>query len=212
MSNLDFQLQQNGTYAAEVKVTGDFNLHVETKNGGVVSVYQRSSDSGEYAVAKTFNSYKPQVIDCDFAALVYPKWIKVVSGSEVVSASVNFNVGVGSGSGEGSGDEHVIYYSFGEPVYGYKFQEYGITPITHVRAEYNGKYMYGSYLEVEMKFGEMTISAYPDACMFSPMTVRVSGGDWVTYTCYEDVVKDYPNLPTATRITAEEYWKYFNAE
>lgn len=138
-------------------------------------------------------------------------WVNTTDGNVKIEKDGKWVDDGGSGSGSGSGDEHVIYYSFGEPVYGYKFQEYGITPITHVRAKYNGKYMYGSYLEVEMKFGAMTQSAYPDACMFSPMTVRVSGGTWVTYTCYEDVVKDYPNLPPATRITAEEYWEYFEA-
>ena len=139
-------------------------------------------------------------------------WVNTTDGNIKIEKDGKWVDDGGSGSGSGSGDEHVIYYSFGEPVYGYTFQEYGITPITHVRAQYNGKYMYGSYLEVEMKFGAMTQSAYPDACMFSPMTVRVSGDNWITYTCYEDVVKDYPNLPQATRITAEEYWEHFNAE
>ena len=139
--------------------------------------------------------------------------IKTWNGTEWIEQSGTSSGESGSSDNESSsGDDHVIYYSFGEPVYGYKFQQYGITPITHVRAEYNGKYMYGSYLEVEMKFGAMTQSAYPDACMFSPMTVRVSGGNWVTYTCYEDVLKDYPNLPPATRITAEKYWEHFDAE
>ena len=139
-------------------------------------------------------------------------WVNTTDGNIKIEKDGKWVDDGGSSSGSGSGDEHVIYYSFGEPVYGYTFQEYGITPITHVRAQYNGKYMYGSYLEVEMKFGAMTQSAYPDACMFSPMTVRVSGDNWITYTCYEDVVKDYPNLPQATRITAEEYWEHFNAE
>jgi len=56
----------------------------------------------------TFQNKK--VIDYDFGALVYPKWIKVVSGSEVVSASVNFNWGGGSGSGSGSSDGIAIEY------------------------------------------------------------------------------------------------------
>ena len=51
-----------------------------------------------------------KVYDIDFGALVYPKWIKVVSGSEVLSASVNFNEGGGSGNGEAStvGYYHII--------------------------------------------------------------------------------------------------------
>ena len=52
-----------------------------------------------------------KVVDYDFGALVYPKWIKVVSGSEVVSASVNFNEGGGSGNGssESSGEAFTFF-------------------------------------------------------------------------------------------------------
>ena len=97
--NLEFKKQANGNYAAEAQVTGDFNIHIETKGKSTITIYQRGSENGKYAIVTTFQG--KQVIDYGFGALVYPKWIKVVSGSEVVSASVNFNEGGGSGSGSG---------------------------------------------------------------------------------------------------------------
>jgi len=113
--NLEFNLTQNGTYVAEVKVTGDFNLHLETK-GGIVNLLQRGSEEGEYAPVTSWS--KANIIDCDFGGFVYPKYIKVVSGSEVVSASVNFNEGGGSGSGSGSGDGVKYYDCENSPISG----------------------------------------------------------------------------------------------
>lgn len=87
---LEFNLTQNGTYVAEVKVTGDFNLHLETK-GGIVNLLQRGSEDGEYAPVTSWS--KANIIDCDFGGFVYPKYIKVVSGSEVVKAFVTCSNG-----------------------------------------------------------------------------------------------------------------------
>lgn len=84
---LEFNLTQNGTYVAEVQVHGDFNLHLETK-GGIVNLLQRGSEEGEYAPVTSWS--KANIIDCDFGGFVYPKYIKVVSGSEVVRGEVTF--------------------------------------------------------------------------------------------------------------------------
>lgn len=100
-------LKQGAVYVAEFEVPGDFNLHLERKKGGIISIYQRGSSQGEYDLSYT--SFADDVFDHDFGALVYPKWIKVESSSEVVSASVNFNEGGGSGNGSGSGGG-VKYY------------------------------------------------------------------------------------------------------
>lgn len=96
-------------YEAEFEAPSDFNLHLERVKGSSLVVSQRGTASGEYAAAFAKGMYEGQaVIDYDFGALVYPKYIKVVSGSEVVSASVNFNEGGGSGSGE-SGESSLMY-------------------------------------------------------------------------------------------------------
>lgn len=89
-------------WEAEFEAPSDFNLHLERVSNSSLVVYQRGSAEGEYAAAFVKGVYEgTRVIDYDFGALVYPKWIKVVSGSEVVSASVNFNEDGGSGSGSG---------------------------------------------------------------------------------------------------------------
>ena len=68
-------------------------------------VSQRGSASGEYAPAFTKGVYEgAAVFDCDFGALVYPKWIKVVSGTEVLKASMNSN------SSNSSSDELTFYF------------------------------------------------------------------------------------------------------
>lgn len=98
-------------WEAEFEAHSDFNLHLERVKGGSLVVSQRGTTSGEYAAAFAKGMYEGQaVIDYDFGALVYPKWIKVVSGSKVVSASVNFNEGGGSGSESGSGNLSLAYF------------------------------------------------------------------------------------------------------
>lgn len=97
-------------YVAEFKADNDFNLHVERTKLSTLEVYQKGVEEGEYDFAWSPGIGARKVIDYDFAALVYPKWIKVVSGSEVISASVNFNEGGGSGSGSGSSDGVTMEY------------------------------------------------------------------------------------------------------
>lgn len=152
--------------------------------------------------------------------MVYPKWIKVVSGSEVVNASVNFNEGSGSGSGSGSGDEHIIYYSFGEATNIYKINsndevKYSILGVRTAWSEINADtYMYGSYNAMNEIFGSKTQDFYPDAFIFAPMSIRkyYDNSVAISTVSYEQLCEKYPDLPKATRITAEEYWQYFKTE
>lgn len=99
---ITFEKVNEHRYEACFEAPGDFNLHVERVKNGTLEVYQRGIAEGEYDFAWSAGIGARKVIDYDFAAFVYPKWIKVVSSSEVVSASVNFNEGGGSGSGSGS--------------------------------------------------------------------------------------------------------------
>ena len=80
--------KQGATWVAQFEVQGDFNLHLERSSGGVIKVYQRGCSSGEYELAYT--AVPDKIIDRDFGALVYPKYIKVSSGSEVVKGVVTF--------------------------------------------------------------------------------------------------------------------------
>ena len=99
---ITFEKVNEHRYEAYFEAPGDFNLHVERVKNGTLEVYQRGVAEGEYDFSWSAGIGARKVIDYDFAAFVYPKWIKVVSSSEVVSASVNFNEGGGSGSGSGS--------------------------------------------------------------------------------------------------------------
>lgn len=85
--------KENGRWVAEFEVTGDFNLHVEGVTDGNVAVYQRGASSGEYAFVRNSIAYPSygKVYDYDFAALVYPKFIKVSCATEPTSGVVTFN-------------------------------------------------------------------------------------------------------------------------
>lgn len=78
-------------WEAEFQAPSDFNLHVERESGSYITLSQRGTENGEYATAWAKGTYEGQsVIDYDFGALIYPKWIKVTSGSKVLSAKVTF--------------------------------------------------------------------------------------------------------------------------
>lgn len=86
---------KNGAYEAQVKVNGDFNVHVERPKTSTLKIYQKSSELGQYASEASWGNYKqPKIVDEDFAMLVYPKIIKIVSGSPVINASVDCKEGV----------------------------------------------------------------------------------------------------------------------
>ena len=103
---LIFNKTNQNVYEAVFEAPADFNLHIERKSTGSLIVKQGISADGEFADAANFGLNAGKIINSDFAALVYPKFIKVVSGSEVVSASVNFNEGGGSGSGSSNDIEY----------------------------------------------------------------------------------------------------------
>lgn len=81
----------NGVYTAEFEAVSDFNLHIERDEPGILAIYQRTTTSGEYAEIEGTREYRyKEVYDCDFTGAIYPKYIKVVSASEVTSAEVTF--------------------------------------------------------------------------------------------------------------------------
>ena len=89
---MELKFENQGTsWVAEFEVTGDFNLHVERVSGGRFLVYQKSVSDGEYDIVDGVGRLDHKdVIDLDFTALVYPKFIKVVSEAEVTRATVTF--------------------------------------------------------------------------------------------------------------------------
>ena len=79
---------KEAAYVSEFEVTSDFNLHIERVSGGRFLVYQKSVADGEYDIVDGLRKDHKAVIDMDFVALVYPKYIKVVSEAEVTRATV----------------------------------------------------------------------------------------------------------------------------
>ena len=83
--------KQNGVWVAEFEATSDFNLHLERSTNGLIRLQQRGTETGEY-VDFYLNAGNDAYanFDSDFGALVYPKWIKIISGTEVINRKVTF--------------------------------------------------------------------------------------------------------------------------
>lgn len=80
----------NEGYVAEFEAPCAFNLHIKRETAGLLEVFQRTVPNGNYDsvdMSKYFNR-EHKTIDCEFSGAVYPKYIKVVSQVEVISAEV----------------------------------------------------------------------------------------------------------------------------
>lgn len=88
MAELNFT-ENEGKYIAEVKVTADFNLHIEREGSGFLNVSVRTTEDGAYDSVKgaSFN-YADPVVDCDFTGVIYPKYIKIVSKVQPTKAVI----------------------------------------------------------------------------------------------------------------------------
>lgn len=69
-------------YEAEFEIAGDINLHIELNVAAPIKLYQKTSGD-KYDLVQAFKPSIDKVLDVDLMALVYPKWIKVVSEAEV---------------------------------------------------------------------------------------------------------------------------------
>jgi hypothetical protein len=113
--DLNFELQ--GSYfIAEFEVTSDFNLHIEKDPIGEFFVYQRTA-GGQYDLVQNFKKDKgdDSIIDYDFQALVYPKWIKIKSSVKPLVAIVTMeaNEDIPEEGGETIEPEDLLYYMDG---------------------------------------------------------------------------------------------------
>lgn len=100
MADLNFVKNENTQkYVAEAVVNSNFNIHLERISDGGLNLFQKN---GEYTeaiddrtatergfdtvpVPNTVPYNSGLVFDYDFDALVYPKTIRIESGSEVTS-------------------------------------------------------------------------------------------------------------------------------
>lgn len=85
--DLIFTKSEKGAWVAEFEATADFNLHIERDKGGNLMLYQRTNGGG-WDIVNDFANPRFGAIDYDCAALIYPKFIKVVSEVEPTYAAV----------------------------------------------------------------------------------------------------------------------------
>lgn len=133
---LEFK-KQNGLYEVEFEVTGNFNLHLERKNYGRVELYQKTSSETNYTSSPSYSANGDAIINLDFSMGIYPKFVKIISYTEVEKAIVTME-GESGGSGSGGGLRPVT----ADDVILYKSNQFGRTEIpfsnTIVVPENNG--------------------------------------------------------------------------
>ena len=83
--------QNRKIWVSEFEATGDFNLHIEGISNSKVKVYMTSVKNGRYAYVEGSTPTYGEVYDCDFSAVVYPKYIKVECATEPTMAVVTYN-------------------------------------------------------------------------------------------------------------------------
>ena len=86
---LNFIKNDKQDWEAEFEATGDFNLHLERDRKGTITILQKTHKDSEYAFSNEFPYYYNN-FDYDFGALIYPKWVKVISDSEVLKGEITF--------------------------------------------------------------------------------------------------------------------------
>lgn len=80
--------KDGGSFVAEFVATADFNLHIE-KSGGDIRIMQKTTENGKYdSIDGLYIPAGNPVIDYDFVASIYPKYIKIVSEVEPTLAVV----------------------------------------------------------------------------------------------------------------------------
>lgn len=87
---MELKFNKNGdAWVAEFEATDKFNLHMEGLLLGSFSILQRTA-GGKYTHVRDIPTYPrfDKVFDYDFNALVYPKFIKIVSEIEPTYAEV----------------------------------------------------------------------------------------------------------------------------
>ncbi|MBQ7854684.1 MAG: hypothetical protein IJ352_06665 [Muribaculaceae bacterium] len=91
---MELEFKQLGSrWVAEMEVTSDFNLHVERVKSGSLSIFQKGVADGLYASESSWSDAAESVVNKDFSMLVYPKWIRIESGSEVTRCVVAISGG-----------------------------------------------------------------------------------------------------------------------
>lgn len=84
--------ENNGVFVADFEATADFNLHIEGAKSSDFTILQSGVQGGAYDVVRDAGHYpSSDVYDNDFVALVYPKYMRIVSSVRPTLAVVTFN-------------------------------------------------------------------------------------------------------------------------
>lgn len=78
-------------YVCEQTVSADYALHIERAGAGKLNFFVRSTAEGKYCssdVSSFLQNLAKEVFDYDFTHLVYPKYIRIESDTEVTSATL----------------------------------------------------------------------------------------------------------------------------
>lgn len=82
--------KEGGLFVATFEAAGDFNLHIE-KAQGSLQMYQSGVGGSNYDLVDAFgDKWEQGVVDLDFTALIYPKYIRLVSAVKPTMAVVTF--------------------------------------------------------------------------------------------------------------------------
>jgi hypothetical protein len=77
-------------YEADFTAESDFNLHIEKPHGPLV-VYQTTIEGSQYEAVQGLDfGLDNDVVDIDFTAVVFPKYIRVMSKVMPTMAVVTF--------------------------------------------------------------------------------------------------------------------------
>lgn len=83
-------LGKTNAWECEFEATADFNLHIERPKGGMIYFYQRTAGASYSIVDNVPRQVGKDAIDLDFAGVIFPKSIKVISETEPSLALVTF--------------------------------------------------------------------------------------------------------------------------
>ena len=82
--DLEFTQNQRGQYEAKAEVNADFNIHLEIgkEKPSYIHVYVSTVSDGQPALVFVGNA--SEVFDRDFDAIVYPKYVTVITKEPVL--------------------------------------------------------------------------------------------------------------------------------
>ena len=99
-------------YEAEFEATDNFNLHIEREAKGDVQIFQKANAECDYATDPSWEEeFASKNIDKDFSMLVFPKYIKIVSESEVTRCIATISGGGSSESVVDNPDDYEKRYT-----------------------------------------------------------------------------------------------------